>query len=120
MAIAKVSDKQIIDPSQVKPGMVIRVHQKIKDVTAKGEEKERIQVFEGMVLARKHGNEPGATITVRKISEGIGVERIYPIHSPLIDKIEFVDQKVVRRAKLYYTRDYKKRLRSVTEKKKKK
>jgi len=119
MATSKVSDKQIIDKTQIKPGMVIRVHQKIKDVTAKGEEKERIQVFEGLVIAHKHGNESGATITVRKISEGIGVERIFPIHSPLIEKIELVDQKVIRRAKLYYTRDYKKRLKSISEKKKK-
>ncbi|OGY42715.1 MAG: 50S ribosomal protein L19 [Candidatus Buchananbacteria bacterium RBG_13_39_9] len=119
MATSKVTDKQIIDKTQVKPGMVIRVHQKIKDVTAKGEEKERIQVFEGLVIARKHGNESGATITVRKISEGIGVERIFPIHSPLIEKIELVDTKAVRRSKLYYTRDYKKRLKSISEKKKK-
>ena len=119
MTTSKISDKQIIDKTQVKPGMVIRVHLKIKDVNTKGEEKERIQVYEGLVLARKHGNEPGATITVRKISEGIGVERILPIHSPLIDKIELVDTKAVHRAKLYYTRDYKKRLKSISEKKKK-
>lgn len=119
MSTSKTSDKQIIDKTQVKTGQVIRVHLKIKDVNTKGEEKERIQIFEGLVLARKHGNEPGATITVRKISEGIGVERILPIHSPLIEKIELVDTKDVHRAKLYYTRDYKKRLRSISEKKKK-
>lgn len=117
MAKKKIIEKQILDKLEVKPGMVVRIHQKIKDVTAKGEEKERIQVYEGLVIARKHGNEPGATITVRKISEGIGVEKIFPLHSPLIDKIELVDQKAVRRAKLYYTRDYKKRLRSTSEKK---
>lgn len=115
----KIIDKQIIDKTEVKPGMVIRVHFKIKDINTKGEEKERIQVFEGLVLAHKHGNEQGGTITVRKISEGIGVERIFPIHSPLIDKIELVDTKDVHRAKLYYTRDYKKRLKSISEKKKK-
>jgi large subunit ribosomal protein L19 len=119
MTTAKVSDKQIIDKSEVKPGMVIRAYLKIKDLNTKGEEKERIQIFEGLVLARKHGNEPGATITVRKISEGVGVERILPIHSPLIEKIELVDTKVVHRAKLYFARDYRKRLKSVTEKKKK-
>lgn len=108
---------QIIDKLDVKPGMVVRVHQKIKDVNAKGEEKERIQIYEGLVLAKKHGKEQGATITVRKISEGIGVEKIFPLHSPLIEKIEMVDQKIVRRAKLYYTRDYKKRLKSTSEKK---
>jgi len=119
MATSKISDKQILDKSQVKPGMVIRVHLKIKDINTKGEEKERIQIYEGLVIARKHGNEPGATITVRKISEGIGVERILPVHSPLIDKIELVDTKDIHRAKLYYTRDYKKRLKSISEKKKK-
>lgn len=110
-------EKQEIDRLEVKPGMVVRVHQKIKDVNAKGEEKERIQVYEGLIIAKKHGKEPGATITVRKISEGIGVEKIFPLYSPLVDKIELVDQKQVRRAKLYYTRNYKKRLKSVSEKK---
>ena len=119
MAVSKAQAKNVIDKFAVKPGMVIRVHLKIKDVNTKGEEKERIQVYEGLVIARKHGNEPGATITVRKISEGIGVERILPIHSPLIDKIELVDTKDIHRAKLYYTRDYKKRLKSISEKKKK-
>ncbi|MCX6745979.1 MAG: 50S ribosomal protein L19 [Candidatus Parcubacteria bacterium] len=113
----KIIEKQILDKLEVKPGMVVRVHQKIKDITAKGEEKERIQVYEGLVIARKHGHEQGSTITVRKIREGIGVEKIFPLNSPLIDKIELVDQKAVRRAKLYYTRDYKKRLRSTSEKK---
>ena len=113
----KIIEKQILDKLEVKPGMVVRVHQKIKDVNTKGEEKERIQVYEGLVIARKHGNETGSTITVRKISEGIGVEKIFPLNSPLIDKIELVDQKTVRRAKLYYTRDYKKRLKSTSEKK---
>ena len=117
MKTPKVADKQIIDNFAVVPGMVVRVHQKIKDVTAKGEEKERTQVYEGLVIAKKHGNEPGATMTVRKISEGIGVEKIFLLHSPLIEKIELVDQKVVHRAKLFYTRDYKKRLKSVNEKK---
>jgi large subunit ribosomal protein L19 len=109
-------EKQSIDKLEVKPGMVVRVHLKIKDVNPKGEEKERIQVFEGLVLAHKHGKEPGATITVRKVSEGIGVEKIFPLNSPLVEKIELVDQKIVRRAKLYYTRNYKKRLKSVSEK----
>jgi len=110
-------DKNVIDKFDVKPGMVVKVHQKIKDVNPKGEEKERIQVFEGLILAHKHGKEKGATITVRKTSEGIGVEKIFPLHSPTIDKIELVDQKVVNRAKLYYARDYAKRMKSVNEKK---
>ena len=90
---------------------------KIVDVNEKGEEKERVQIFEGLVLGRKHGNEAGASITVRKVSEGIGVEKIFPLHSPFIEKIELVDKKIVNRAKLYFTRLYKKRLRSEKEKK---
>lgn len=84
----------------IKPGDTVKVHQKIVD---KG--KTRIQVFEGVVLARKHGDEPGATFTVRKVSSGIGVEKIFPLYSPLIDKIEIAKRAKVRRAKLYYIRE---------------
>jgi len=84
----------------IRPGDTIRVHQRIKE-----KNKERIQVFEGLIIARKHGKEPGATITVRKISKGVGVERVFPIHSPLISKIELVKRSKVRRAKLYYMRE---------------
>lgn len=96
---------------QIKPGTTVKVHQKIKEKNAKGEEKERIQVFEGIILARKHGRESGATITVRKISDGIGVERIFPIYSPNITKIEVIKQALVRRSKLYYLRNYKKKIK---------
>lgn len=84
----------------VRAGDTVRIHQKIQD---KG--KTRIQVFEGIVLARKHGNEPGATFTVRKVVGGIGVEKIFPLYSPLIDKIEIMRRSKVRRAKLYYIRE---------------
>ncbi len=84
----------------IKPGDTVRVHQKIQD---KG--KTRIQIFEGVVLARKHGTEPGATFTVRKVSSGVGIEKIYPLYSPNIDKIEIVKRAKVRRAKLYFIRE---------------
>lgn len=85
----------------IKAGDTVRVHQKIKD--EKG--KTRLQAFEGIVLARKHGDEPGATFTVRKIVDGIGVEKIFPLYSPMIDKIEILRRSKVRRAKLYYIRE---------------
>lgn len=78
----------------------------------------RLQAFEGMVLARKHGTEPGATFTVRKVASGVGVERIFPLYSPTIEKIEITKRATARRAKLYYVRskavkDVRKKLRSV-------
>ncbi len=83
----------------IRPGDTIKVHQKIKE-----KDKQRIQVFEGLILARKHGKGISATITVRKLVSGIGVERVFPLHSPNIEKIEIVKRGKVRRAKLYYLR----------------
>lgn len=95
----------------IKPGMTVRVHEKIREQTEKGE-KERIQIFEGMVLSRHGGVQRQATITVRKIAaDRIGVEKIYPLNAPTVAKIEPVKQARVRRAKLYFLRDYKKRLK---------
>jgi large subunit ribosomal protein L19 len=85
----------------IQAGDTVRVHQKIKD--EKG--KTRLQIFEGLVLARKHGDEPGATFTVRKVVDGIGVEKIFPLYTPMVDKIEIVKRSTVRRAKLYYIRE---------------
>ena len=95
----------------VKAGVTIKVHQIIKEKNTKGEEKTRIQIFEGIVLARKGGNGKNATITVRKIaSGGVGVERIFPLWSPAIDKIDLVKEAKVHKAKLYYLKGYKKKL----------
>jgi large subunit ribosomal protein L19 len=80
-------------------GDTVRVFQKIKE-----KDKIRLQAFEGLVIARKHGGESGATFTVRKVSEGVGVERIWPIWSPEISKVEVVSRGKARRAKLYYVR----------------
>ena len=81
-------------------GDTIRVTQKVKEG-----EKTRLQAFEGMVLARKHGQEPGATFTMRKVLDGVGVERVFPLYSPEIEKIEIKSTTKFKRAKLYYVRD---------------
>lgn len=81
-------------------GDTVRVWQKIEE---KG--KYRLQAFEGLVLARKHGTEAGATFTVRRVASGVGVEKVFPLYSPMIDKIEVVKRARVRRAKLYYIRE---------------
>jgi len=96
-----------------KPGMEVKVHEKIKETNTKGEEKERIQIFQGIIIAAKHGKEAGATITVRKVSDGVGVEKIYPINSLAVAKIEVIKEFVVRRAKLAYLRNpkFKRRLK---------
>lgn len=95
------------DLPEVRPGDTVRVHQKIKegDPSNTSEQvKERIQIFEGLVLAAKHGKGIEGTITIRKVAEGVGVERIFPLHSPLLEKIEVVKHAKVRRAKLGYLR----------------
>jgi large subunit ribosomal protein L19 len=83
-----------------KAGDTIRVQVKIQE---KG--KTRLQAFEGLVLSRKHGAEAGATFTVRKVSNGVGVERIFPLYSPIVDSVELVKKSNTRRSKLYFLRD---------------
>jgi large subunit ribosomal protein L19 len=86
--------------SDLKTGWTVKVYQKIKEG-----DKSRVQAFEGIIIARKHGNEPGGTITVRKVSDGIGVEKTFPLHLPTITKIEVVKKAGTRKSKLYYLRD---------------
>jgi large subunit ribosomal protein L19 len=95
---------------EVSIGDYVKVHLKIKEGT-----RERIQVFEGTVIARKGGG-LSETMTVRRVSYGVGVERILPVHSPKIDKIEIVRKGRVRRAKLYYLRDRVGKAAKITEK----
>ena len=83
----------------IKPGDTVRIYQRIKE-----KNKERLQPFEGVVLARKHGKGISATITVRRVVSGVGVEKIIPIHTPTVEKIEVLKRGKVRRAKLYYLR----------------
>lgn len=92
-----IEQRQQLD---IKAGDTVRIHQKIEE---KG--KTRIQIFEGIVIARKHGKEAGGTFTVRRTSQGVGVEKIFPLYSPLIDKIEITKRSKVRRSKLYHIRE---------------
>jgi len=98
-------------------GDTVRVWSKIAD--EKGKNKFRLQAFEGTVLARKHGTEAGATFTVRRVASGVGVERIFPLFSPMVDKIEVTKKSRARKSKLYYIRtkavkDVRRKLRSTT------
>ena len=104
-----------IAQDNVEPVEDIPQKEKIVDTNAKGEEKERVQVFQGMVLAHKHGAEAGGTITVRKVSGNIGVEKIFPLNMPSIDKIEMVRKYKVTQARPYFLRTHKKRLSEVKE-----
>lgn len=90
------------DLPDIRSGDTIKVYQKIK-----ADKQEKTQIFEGQVLARKHGKGISSTITVRKIISGIGVEKIFPLHSPAIEKIELVRRGKVKRAKIYYLRNAK-------------
>jgi len=87
-----------LDLPEFVPGDTVKVHVKIKEG-----EKERIQVFQGVVISKRKGT-TNATFTVRKVSYGVGVERVFPTHSPIIDKVEVVTRGRVRRAKIYYLR----------------
>ena len=88
------------DVPELRSGDTVRVHQKIKEG-----DKERISIFEGLIIAQKHGRGISGTFTVRKVVDGIGVERVFPLHAPMIAKIDVLRHSKTRRAKLYYIRD---------------
>jgi large subunit ribosomal protein L19 len=100
-AIDTVEQRHLVQRPELRSGDTVKVHVKVREG-----EKERIQVFEGMVIGMHRGGVK-ATFTVRKVSFGQGVERIFPLHSPTIDKVEVVRSAKVRRAKLYFLRDLK-------------
>jgi len=95
--IAKDSMKA--EPPVIEIGNTVKVHVRIKEG-----ERERIQLFEGTVIAKQHGG-VNETFTVRRLSHGVGVERVFPVHSPTVDKVEVIRKGKVRRGKLYYLRD---------------
>lgn len=92
-------DQRKKDLPDLRPGMTVRVHQRISDG-----EKSRVQVFEGLIIAHKGGVGMNGTVTVRKVTDGIAVEKIYPLHLPTVEKFEVVKTVRVRRAKLYHLR----------------
>lgn len=100
LIVQQVEKKHIkAENPEIRPGYTVKVHQKIKEG-----EKERVQVYEGLVIAMNHGHGSSKTMTVRKSVEGIGVEKIFPVHSPNIVKIEVIKIGKVRRSKLYHMR----------------
>ena len=104
------NEQMRVDIPDFKPGDTIKVHARIKEG-----DKERIQIFQGFVIRKRKGK-TGATFTVRKVSYGIGVERIFPLHSPTIDKIEIVSRGKVRRGRLYYMRGLRGKAARIKEK----
>ena len=98
------------DIPDFRAGDTVKVHARIKEG-----EKERIQIFTGVVIRKRNGS-TGATFTVRKVSYGVGVEKIFPLHSPLVDKIEIVSRGKVRRARLYYLRNLRGKASRIKEK----
>ncbi len=108
--VTEAQPSKLVGMNELQAGQTVRLHERIKDVSPKGEERERIQVFEGMILALG-GKGISRTVTLRKVSDGIGVEKIYPINSPVIAKIELIKTAKVRQAKLGFLKDLKKRFK---------
>lgn len=110
-AVEMIERSQLVDRPEMRSGDTVRVHVKVREG-----DKERIQVFEGLVIGMHRGGSR-ASFTVRKVSFGQGVERIFPLHSPIVDKIEVVRSAKVRRAKLYFLRDLRGKAARMKEKK---
>ncbi|HBR80833.1 MAG: 50S ribosomal protein L19 [Candidatus Uhrbacteria bacterium GW2011_GWE2_45_35] len=99
-----------IRTADIKPGMTIRVHERIKDFNAKGEERERIQIYQGMVIGMR-GSDVSKTMTIRRTHKGYSSEKIFPLSSPVVAKIELVKTAKVRRAKLSYLQNLRRRFK---------
>lgn len=112
--MAQTQQFQVLHPEQIRTGMEIRVHQHISEQTAKGM-KDRIQVYEGLVITVR-GKGIHKTMTVRKVSDGVGVEKIFPLALPTIEKIELVRQLKVARKNIGFLRDVKKRMKEIKPK----
>ncbi len=112
-AVEMVEKTQLVERPEMRSGDTVKVHVKVREG-----DKERIQVFEGMVIGMHRGG-ARASFTVRKVSFGQGVERIFPLHSPIVDKIEVIRSAKVRRAKLYFLRDLRGKAARMKEKRRK-
>ena len=110
-AVEMIERSQLVDRPEMRSGDTVRVHVKVREG-----DKERIQVFEGLVIGMHRGGSR-ASFTVRKVSFSQGVERIFPLHSPIVDKIEVIRSAKVRRAKLYFLRDLRGKAARMKEKK---
>ena len=108
---------EVLTPAQIKAGQVLRVHEKIQDISAKGEARERIQVFEGLVLGVR-GKGASKSFTIRKETDGYGVEKIFPLSSPNLAKIELVKSYKPRRARLSFIKGFGRKLKEAIVKKK--
>ncbi|MDQ5952532.1 MAG: large subunit ribosomal protein [Patescibacteria group bacterium] len=107
---------EVLKPEQISAGQVLRVHEKIQDLNAKGEARERIQVFEGLVLGVR-GKGASKSFTIRKETDGFGVEKIFPLSSPNLSKIELVKAFKTRRARLSFVKGFGRRLKELVSKK---
>jgi large subunit ribosomal protein L19 len=110
-AVEMIEKPHLVERPEMRSGDTVRVHVKVREG-----DKERIQIFEGMVIGQHRGS-TNATFTVRKVSFGQGVERIFPVHSPSVDKVEVIRSAKVRRAKLYFLRDLRGKAARMKEKK---